>query len=823
VDALPHQVGRYEIQRRIGQGGMGALYLANDPNTHRLVALKLLNATLNSTEFRQRFLREVRALAALSHPNIVSAYDAGEFEGALYFVMEFVDGETLSALIGRRAAMSVPQKLKLMTELCAGLAQAHAAGIIHRDIKPANLMVDRQGRLKILDFGIARLVQSRLSGTDQPLTLVSVAIGTPGYMSPEQMEGREVDRRTDIFAVGAVCHELFSYDVAFSGSNVGEIERQVLHGQPAPLASLVPGLDPEIDRIVSRALNRDPDRRYQGAAAFGQALEGVRLRLEPGAPRTTLFATPPSQIEQTVIIRSPIVPAATHPSRTIVSTPVGGAGRPPAPPETVVRTPVGAQGRPAETIVRPPAGMPSRPTPSSETIVGIPLGGLDRPMPSAETIIGAPAAASGRPITSAETILARPAPERQASRHEPPRKDNRVPPKRREPLWTRYPRTAQVLGALVIVAVLVLAGLVLYNILTPDGHMLTITRPTGGTLTAAGIKCGTRGSECSSIRPVGEQIELVPEPDDGFELTAYTDDCAPSGRTLMAGKRTCGATFAAAALPLVDPNTQLLTIAPVPTGGTLKGLDILCGTQGTMCSFKHIHGVPVDLQPEPDPGYTFMRFTGDCVPIGRLQMTAPRTCSAVFSRTDSLAPEKPLPAPVGPAARGGSSTAQPKDTSQPGPPPPPTGTKTPPGPPPPPVDPPPVIVQKAEAPIPDDVFAKQRIQQTLDAYCKAIIALDPLAVQKVFPKANMTAFRNQLNKNAYKSVECTFGEPKYLDLDASPAGKAKIQVELKTVYEHTSVKKPDVHEQIADMSLYRVNERSPFLIDTVSFKPKPKK
>ena len=159
MDALPPRIGRYEIKRLIGRGGMGALYLANDPNTNRLVAIKLLDAPLESEEFRLRFVREVRALAALNHPNIVSAYDTGEHEGAPYIVMEFVDGETLSALIRQRAAMNVPQKLKLMTELCAGLRQAHAAGIIHRDIKPANLMVDRQGRLKILDFGIARVVE----------------------------------------------------------------------------------------------------------------------------------------------------------------------------------------------------------------------------------------------------------------------------------------------------------------------------------------------------------------------------------------------------------------------------------------------------------------------------------------------------------------------------------------------------------------------------------------------------------------------------------------------------------------------------------------
>ena len=149
-----------------------------------------------------------------------------------------------------------------MTELCAGLAQAHEAGIIHRDVKPANLMVDQDGRLKILDFGIARVADSNLTRMSFGLSQGNMQIGTPGYMSPEQIQGGEIDHRTDIFAVGAVCYELLSYREAFSGANTREIERQVMQAQPAPLASLVPGLDPEIDKIVTRALAKDRNQRY---------------------------------------------------------------------------------------------------------------------------------------------------------------------------------------------------------------------------------------------------------------------------------------------------------------------------------------------------------------------------------------------------------------------------------------------------------------------------------------------------------------------------------------------------------------------------------
>ena len=281
MSALPSHISRYEIKSLIGRGGMGDLYLALDPNTNRLVAIKLLNATLDSDELRERFAREARALAALNHTNIVNIYDTGEFEDSPFIVMEYVRGETLAELIKRRAPLSVAQKLKLMAELCAGLAQAHEAGIIHRDIKPANLMVDQQGRLKILDFGIARVAEGSRTRVGLPLTQVNMLIGTPGYMSPEQIEGGEVDHRSDIFAVGAVCYELLAYDEAFAGTNTRQIESRVLRGQPAPLASVVPGLDPEIDEIVLRALKRDPNKRYQDAATFEKALE--RLRVAAGA------------------------------------------------------------------------------------------------------------------------------------------------------------------------------------------------------------------------------------------------------------------------------------------------------------------------------------------------------------------------------------------------------------------------------------------------------------------------------------------------------------------------------------------------------------
>src|SRR5215471_5298725 len=264
VDSHPTRIGRYEIKSLIGTGGMGHLYLARNtnPNTERLVVLKLLNVSLNTADLRERFTREARALAALNHPNIVNIYDSGEFQASTFIVMEYVRGETLSEIIGRRTPISMAQKLQLMVELCSGLAAAHQAGIVHRDIKPANLMVDQRGHLKILDFGVAR-VESDLTRVGLRVPQVPARIGTPGYMSPEQLEGREIDRRSDIFSVGTVLYELISYAEAFSGANTAEIEAKVLRGRPVPLQSIVPGLDPEIAAIVDLAMQRDPAKRYQ--------------------------------------------------------------------------------------------------------------------------------------------------------------------------------------------------------------------------------------------------------------------------------------------------------------------------------------------------------------------------------------------------------------------------------------------------------------------------------------------------------------------------------------------------------------------------------
>ena len=226
------QLGRYEIQRRLGRGGMGTVYVAHDPILGRMVAVKVFAGELDFPDARERFSREARSAAALNHPNIVTVYDFGEFDSQPFIVMEYVPGETLAAVIRRKAEVSTADKLRWIDELCAGAGYAHQKSVIHRDIKPANLMIDRSGRLKILDFGIARMMGAASNTTSM--------IGTPGYMAPEQIEGRPADHRADLFSIGVVFYELLAYTDAFPGETIPTITHRILTEDPVPLTHLFP-------------------------------------------------------------------------------------------------------------------------------------------------------------------------------------------------------------------------------------------------------------------------------------------------------------------------------------------------------------------------------------------------------------------------------------------------------------------------------------------------------------------------------------------------------------------------------------------------------
>ena len=284
--SLPEQVGRYKIERFLGQGGMGRLYLAVDPVIGRQLAIKLIREEVADADVRARFLQEARAAGGLKHPNVVTVFDAGDHEGHPFIAMEYVSGDTLADLIRRALPVPVTTKLHLIEQLCRGLACAHRNGLVHRDIKPANLMVDREGTLKILDFGIAHVAESGLTST-------GVAIGTVNYMSPEQIAGDKVDHRSDVFSVGAVFHELLTFQPAFPGTIQDGVMYRIVHGEPAPLQDACPDLDPSIVTAVEQAMRTKPGERYQDLDAMADELGAMRQRLESGVAG----ATPAAELE----------------------------------------------------------------------------------------------------------------------------------------------------------------------------------------------------------------------------------------------------------------------------------------------------------------------------------------------------------------------------------------------------------------------------------------------------------------------------------------------------------------------------------------------
>ena len=267
------QVGRYEIQRRLGRGGMGTVYAAHDPVLGRMVAIKVFLSDLDLPDAAERFTREARSAAALNHANIVTTHDYGEFSSQPYIVMEYIQGETLTEIIRRKAPVSPAEKLRWIEELCTGVAYAHRVGVIHRDIKPTNLMIDRSGRLKILDFGIARMLGSLAAHA-------TALIGTPGYMAPEQILGGTIDYRSDLFSIGVVSYELLSYAEAFPGETLPTITHRILSDEPVPLTQLVPDINLELVDIVERSLKKSAEERFADAESLRVAISAVRRQFD---------------------------------------------------------------------------------------------------------------------------------------------------------------------------------------------------------------------------------------------------------------------------------------------------------------------------------------------------------------------------------------------------------------------------------------------------------------------------------------------------------------------------------------------------------------
>jgi len=276
------KLGRYEIRSQLGAGGMGEVYLAHDPKINREVAIKVLPAMVASDEQRlKRFEQEVQATGKLNHPNILAVYDVEAHDGAPYVVYELLEGETLRGRL-RGGALSTRKAVDFAAQIANGLSAAHAKGIVHRDLKPDNIFITNDGHLKILDFGLAKLIEPISNVNDQTDVLTrkvntdpGAVMGTAGYMSPEQVRGRAVDHRTDVFSFGAVFYEMLSGRRAFHGESAVETLNAILKEDPADLTTTNPNIAPALERIVSHCLEKNPDRRFQSATDIAFALESL--------------------------------------------------------------------------------------------------------------------------------------------------------------------------------------------------------------------------------------------------------------------------------------------------------------------------------------------------------------------------------------------------------------------------------------------------------------------------------------------------------------------------------------------------------------------
>jgi tetratricopeptide (TPR) repeat protein/predicted Ser/Thr protein kinase len=289
-------VSHYRILERLGKGGMGEVYLAEDTNLGRRVAIKFPTLERDERDYRARFLREARAVSELSDPRIATLYDYGQTsEGRPFLVMELVRGETLSDIVVQ-GKLTLPRALQIIEEVATALKEAHARGIIHRDIKPSNIMVDERGQIKVLDFGLAKQLNEDSIHVSEPegqtlfnlRTRSGAVLGTPAYLSPEQAMGRKVDGRSDLFALGGVLYECVTGQPAFPGTSLIEIAANVIHVEPRPPSMVNPDLPTELNSIILKALAKKPEKRYQTSDELISDLRSVRSGLEDDLSNTLI-------------------------------------------------------------------------------------------------------------------------------------------------------------------------------------------------------------------------------------------------------------------------------------------------------------------------------------------------------------------------------------------------------------------------------------------------------------------------------------------------------------------------------------------------------
>jgi flagellar basal body-associated protein FliL len=352
-------ISHYTVIEKLGAGGMGEIYKAQDTRLNRFVAMKVLStANAGDVERRRRFVQEAQAASALNHPNIITIYDVVSTDDLEFMVMEFVSGVTLDDLVPKQG-LNVQKTLDIAVQMCDALQTAHAAGIVHRDLKPANVMVTGTGLVKILDFGIAKLTgpTPAASNTDEtlpidsPMTVEGSILGTVCYMSPEQAQAKAVDQRSDIFSFGLVLYEMLTGQKAFSGDSALSTLSSILRDEAKPIGELVQGVPPELVQIVYRAMRKEPDQRWQTMQEMRASLMVLKLKADSGVLQT-LIGAPPAAASK----KKSSLPIAILAVAVVVLAVIGGGGwwwmkhrqAPQKPPEV-------AQVVPASVAVAPPA------------------------------------------------------------------------------------------------------------------------------------------------------------------------------------------------------------------------------------------------------------------------------------------------------------------------------------------------------------------------------------------------------------------------------------------------------------------------------------
>lgn len=361
-------VGRYRILDFLGAGAMGEVYLAEDPQIERRLAIKTVRLAGRPQEVddrKKRLLREARAAGRLLHPNVVTLFDAGEDQGLLFLAFEFVEGTDLAARLEKGPALSLREVLRIVRQTAEALEYAHHLGIVHRDIKPSNILLDTAGRVKVADFGIAKV-----AGQSTELTVAGSVMGSPQYLSPEQIRGEELDGRSDIFSLGVLLYELLSRKRPFEGETITTLVYQILHKEPPPVSELRQ-IPERLELLLRRMLAKDREERFATAAAVAAEVAEIERELNdetlsaPAAglpameatrplPRTGSGPGPvPGSGPRTVLPPPlpPPLPAAAQPPRPTVSTLPAGLPPPPPPAVTTGRTTVARQGHGLAVVV----------------------------------------------------------------------------------------------------------------------------------------------------------------------------------------------------------------------------------------------------------------------------------------------------------------------------------------------------------------------------------------------------------------------------------------------------------------------------------------